>query len=202
MPAGAAPGERRGRRAKGTPNKATVEFNRLVSQSKFVNALPPDFDPLDLMRAIYQDESLPFKIRIRAAKVAIPYETPKLRTIKVRPNHEREAETIRAAIEAGAPHTPRVQPKKASRTGRQTGARDTSTLAQIALYIQAEHRSPASAAAFLDTIEPPLTVNGRKTVLAMLNRDVTAAARTSRRRSDCRGAKAIAIAPPQFRRAA
>ena len=40
--------------------------------------IPPDGISLDLLRAVYRSSSIPLSVRIRAAGLAIPYETPKL----------------------------------------------------------------------------------------------------------------------------
>jgi hypothetical protein len=40
--------------------------------------IPPDGISLDLLRAVYRSPSIPLSVRIRAAGLAIPYETPRL----------------------------------------------------------------------------------------------------------------------------
>ena len=40
--------------------------------------IPPDGTSLDLLRAVYRTRQFLYPVRIRAAGLAIPYETPKL----------------------------------------------------------------------------------------------------------------------------
>jgi hypothetical protein len=40
--------------------------------------IPPDGISLDLLRAVYRNSSIPLSVRIRAAGLAIPYDTPRL----------------------------------------------------------------------------------------------------------------------------
>lgn len=75
MPQGAAPGERRGGRAKGTRNKRTQEQITAAEQSGLL--------PLDYMLLVLRDVSLPVAVRLDAASKAAPYIHPKLSTSKV-----------------------------------------------------------------------------------------------------------------------
>ena len=69
MPRGSRPGERRGGRERGTPNKKTalvnVAFDAVTSS--------PDLSPLDFFLAVMRDPSIPPDWRFRAAQAAAPY---------------------------------------------------------------------------------------------------------------------------------
>lgn len=69
MPRGSKPGERRGGRQKGTPNKRTA-FNNAVAAAA---AADPDILPLDLFRNVMRNSDLPLDTRIMAAQSALPY---------------------------------------------------------------------------------------------------------------------------------
>jgi hypothetical protein len=49
-----------------------------VKQKDDLLEIPANGMSLDLLQAIYRNSSLPLSVRIRAAGLAIPYETPKL----------------------------------------------------------------------------------------------------------------------------
>ncbi len=83
MARGSRPGERRGGRKKGTPNKRTVESQQRMQEAAQVladalgeNAFEGDAHAL--LMAIYKDKRLSPEIRIEAAKAAAPYEKPRL----------------------------------------------------------------------------------------------------------------------------
>ena len=83
MPRGSQPGERRGGRAKGTPNKKTqVMLDRIVGEG-----ITPLEYMLECMRLeIPEDAELPEQLAIRAmrfeaAKAAAPYVHPKLQAM-------------------------------------------------------------------------------------------------------------------------
>lgn len=67
---GSKPGERRGGRQKGTPNKKTAEAIKAIEES---GVTPLQF-LLDIMRGELQDPAL----RFEAAKAAAPYVHPRL----------------------------------------------------------------------------------------------------------------------------
>jgi hypothetical protein len=83
MPRGAAKGERRGGRSKGTPNKRTKEFQQRVErygdpvewQMKIMNGIDPDTD---------KPAKPPYDIAMRldAAKGAANYVRPKLSSVE------------------------------------------------------------------------------------------------------------------------
>ena len=85
MAQGSRPGERRGGRQKGTPNKLTAaRIERMNEAAKALEAtLPHAFtgDAHAFLMAVYKDESLPLEVRLDAAKAAIPYERPRLQAI-------------------------------------------------------------------------------------------------------------------------
>jgi hypothetical protein len=69
MPRGSRPGERRGGRQKGTPNKKTVLRNAALSAA----AANPNTSPLDFFLNVIRDKSLLLETRIAAAREALPY---------------------------------------------------------------------------------------------------------------------------------
>jgi hypothetical protein len=72
---GAAPGERRGGRTKGTPNKATV--------AKAAEIAASGLTPLDYLIGVMRNEKLPTADRMEAAKAAAPYVHPKLSAVEM-----------------------------------------------------------------------------------------------------------------------
>ena len=82
MRGGSNPGERRGGREKGTPNKRTVERDKAtqVAVARLEEVLPNAFtgDAHALLMAVYKDTSLDLRVRIEAAKAAISFERPRL----------------------------------------------------------------------------------------------------------------------------
>ena len=73
MPRGSKPGERRGGRKPGTPNKKTA----LVTTAFAAATSNPELSPLDFFLAVMRDPSIPPDWRFRAAQVAAPYVHPK-----------------------------------------------------------------------------------------------------------------------------
>src|SRR5262249_15916425 len=72
MPRGSKPGERRGGRQRGTPNKKTA----LISAAFASNASNPELTP-DFFLAVMIDPSIPPDWRFKAAQAAAPYVHPK-----------------------------------------------------------------------------------------------------------------------------
>ena len=70
MPRGSRPGERRGGRKKGTPNKKTAERYAQMAASGEM--------PLEYMLRVMRDESAPETRRDEMAKAAAPYEHSRL----------------------------------------------------------------------------------------------------------------------------
>jgi hypothetical protein len=69
MPRGSRPGERRGGRQKGTPNKKTILRNSALSAA----ASNPNLSPLEYLLGVISDDALPLKTRVTAAREALPY---------------------------------------------------------------------------------------------------------------------------------
>src|SRR5690348_2865607 len=72
MPRGSKPGERRGGRAKGTPNKASAARQKRVSEGGIT--------PLDYMLKVMRDRKADASRRDDMAKAAAPYVHPRLAT--------------------------------------------------------------------------------------------------------------------------
>ena len=69
MSRGSKPGERRGGRKKGTPNKKTL----LRNAAFIAAAADPNTSPLDFFLNLMNDKNLPLEIRVTAAHEALPY---------------------------------------------------------------------------------------------------------------------------------
>ena len=69
MPSGSRPGERRGGRQRGTPNKKTLIKNAMFLAA----AADPNRSPLDFMLALMRDPQVPFDLRIVMAAQAAPF---------------------------------------------------------------------------------------------------------------------------------
>jgi hypothetical protein len=77
MPRGSNPGERRGGRKPGTPNKVTVEARELIEQ-----ATADGITPLEYMLRVLRDEGQDTERRDDMAKAAAPYVHPRLNSIE------------------------------------------------------------------------------------------------------------------------
>jgi hypothetical protein len=69
MPRGSKPGERRGGRQRGTPNKKTLIKNALFLAA----AADLNRSPLDYMLALMRDPQVPLDLRIEVAVAAAPF---------------------------------------------------------------------------------------------------------------------------------
>ena len=69
MPRGSKPGERRGGRRRGTPNKRTALRNEAIAAA----ASSPDISPLDFMLRIMRDSTASLELRIKVAQAAAPF---------------------------------------------------------------------------------------------------------------------------------
>ena len=86
MPQGSAPGERRGGRAPGTPNRATVE-RRMRAQAGLEVAKRTGVMPLDIILTVAAGGPEADKIsdrQLQAAIAAAPYVHPKLAAVAVK----------------------------------------------------------------------------------------------------------------------
>ena len=72
---GSAPGERRGGRQKGSPNKRTTARAAAQRLEKAGET------PLDFLSRVYRDEAQEIDLRVEAAKAAAPYVHPRLASI-------------------------------------------------------------------------------------------------------------------------
>ncbi len=75
MPRGSKPGERRGGRQRGTPNKKTVLKDAVFSAA----ASHPNASPLDFMLGLMRDPKVPTDLRIEMAAAAAPFVHPRLK---------------------------------------------------------------------------------------------------------------------------
>jgi hypothetical protein len=104
MPRGSRPGERRGGRQRGTPNKKT-----LIKNAVFLAAASDrDRSPLDFMLALMRDPQLPLDLRIRMAASTAPLVHARPRASdRSRPHPmELRAQRAKAAIRTGAESAP------------------------------------------------------------------------------------------------
>ena len=69
MSRGSLPGERRGGRQRGTPNKKTALRNVAITAA----ATDPSFSPLDFFRSLMGNPDLPLEVRVMAAEAALPF---------------------------------------------------------------------------------------------------------------------------------
>src|SRR5271170_4852212 len=69
MPQGSKPGERRGGRQRGTPNKTTVLKDAVLCTA----AAHPNSSPLDFMLGLMRDPKVPIDLRIVIAAAAAPF---------------------------------------------------------------------------------------------------------------------------------
>ena len=75
MPRGSSPGERRGGRKRGTPNKTTAA-QRLA-------AIESGLPPLDFLLSVMREDRNPIELRIEAAKAAAPFVHARLSAVNV-----------------------------------------------------------------------------------------------------------------------
>ena len=73
---GSKPGERRGGRIAGTPNKATTKRQAEIAASGLT--------PLEFMLNVMRESERDVMVRLEAAKAAAPYVHPKLASVEVR----------------------------------------------------------------------------------------------------------------------
>jgi hypothetical protein len=75
MPRGSRPGELRGGRQKGTPNKKTALRNAAIN----AGAADPNVLPLDFLLALMREQNLPLETRVAAAHGVLPYRHSRVR---------------------------------------------------------------------------------------------------------------------------
>jgi hypothetical protein len=86
MPQGSLPGERRGGRQKGTPNRTTIE-RRIRTQAGIIAANVTGVTPLDLILMVARGGEAADKItdrQLNAAIAAAPYVHPRLAAVAVK----------------------------------------------------------------------------------------------------------------------
>ena len=84
---GSKPGERRGGRQKGTPNKKTAEQKAAIKAAveKVVGQLEEPFegDGYAFLATVYKDTRQPIGVRLDAAKTAVAYERARLANVSM-----------------------------------------------------------------------------------------------------------------------
>jgi hypothetical protein len=73
MPSGSKPGERRGGRKRGTPNKKTLLKNGAIKAA----AINPNLSPLEFLLNLMRQADLPLELRVTVAQQALPFAHPK-----------------------------------------------------------------------------------------------------------------------------
>jgi hypothetical protein len=69
MPRGSKPGERRGGRQRGTPNKSTLLKHAAIKAA----ATDPNLSPLEFLLKFMRQADLPLRLRVTAAQQALPF---------------------------------------------------------------------------------------------------------------------------------
>jgi hypothetical protein len=116
MPRGSKPGERRGGRQRGTPNKTTLLKNAVFCAA----AAEPNRSPLDFMLALMRDPQVPLDLRIdaAAASAALVHARPQASRDERPHPMEVRRQRAKAAIGDGAESAhPGGEPKSASFDG-------------------------------------------------------------------------------------
>ena len=116
MPRGSKPGERRGGRQRGTPNKKTLIKNAVFLAA----ASDPNRPPLDFMLALIRDLQVPLDLRIAAGAAAAPLLHARPQASRDERPHPMEVrrQRAKAAIRDGAESAhPGGEPKSAGFDG-------------------------------------------------------------------------------------
>jgi hypothetical protein len=79
MPRGSKPGERRGGRQRGTPNKSTLLKHAAIEAA----VTDPNLSPLDFLLKLMRQGDLPLELRVTVAQQALPFTQPKPRRNKL-----------------------------------------------------------------------------------------------------------------------
>jgi hypothetical protein len=69
MPRGSKPGERRGGRQRGTPNKSTLLKHAAIKAA----ATDPNLSPLEFLLKFMRQADLPLRLRVTVAQQALPF---------------------------------------------------------------------------------------------------------------------------------
>jgi len=78
VPRGSKPGERRGGRQRGTPNKSTALKNAAIAAA----ASDPNLSPLDLLLNLMRQRDLPLEYRVTIAQQALPFAHAKPKALR------------------------------------------------------------------------------------------------------------------------
>lgn len=91
---GSAPGERRGGRQKGTPNKATAAKAEAIAKSGLT--------PMDFLLGVMRDQNAELENRLDAAKAVAPYVHPKLAPVD---SKDGGSQKLRLEVVTGVPRS-------------------------------------------------------------------------------------------------
>jgi hypothetical protein len=86
MPSGSKPGERRGGRQRGTPNKKTALRNAALAAA----AANPEILPLEFLLGIMRDPNVSSELRIKVAQATLPF-------VHARPGRARQGDSVGTA---------------------------------------------------------------------------------------------------------
>ena len=78
MPRGSKPGERRGGRQRGTPNKSTLLKNAAIKAA----GSDPNLSPLDFLLKLMRQRDLPLEVRVKVAQQALPFAHSKPKAVR------------------------------------------------------------------------------------------------------------------------
>ena len=80
MPRGSKPGERRGGRKRGTPNKSTNAAIKAAGSD-------PNLSPLDFLLKLMRQRDLPLEVRVKVAQQALPFAHSKPKAVRSTKGH-------------------------------------------------------------------------------------------------------------------
>ena len=78
MPRGSKPGERRGGRQRGTPNKSTLLKNAAIKAA----GSDPNLSPLDFLLKLMRQRDLPLEVRVKVAQQTLPFAHSKPKAVR------------------------------------------------------------------------------------------------------------------------
>jgi hypothetical protein len=137
MPRESKPGERRGGRQRGTPNKKTVLRNAAISAA----AANPNISPLDFLLGLMRDSNLPQEHRVKVAMAALPFVHAKA----AKPEGDRASTKYghnTAGVNAGGHGFLKAPPRVRTKTAAGRAAADGSPLAFL-LGVKRDPDAPA-----------------------------------------------------------